>query len=574
MKRILFLLLLLGCTSASVPREPVHIVIVGTTDVHGRFDVQTADEIPSGGLALLASYVSALRKANGGRVVVVDSGDVFQGTLESNLFEGEPIVHAYNAIGYHAVAVGNHEFDYGPAGPAAIPKSPSDDPLGALKRNAALARFKFLSANMVEKSTGKTPAWALPSALLDVAGIRLGVIGLTTPDTPNVTMKQNVTTLEFTDPVAATIREAQALRQRGADAVIAIAHIGGRCTDQRDPADTSSCEPDSHSIQLLRALPAGTIDAFFGGHTHSYTRHVVSGVPMLQSGAYSRSFAALDLWVDPNENRVVRSSLREHTNLCSEVWAGTDSCDSRRKPAGGTRAPRIYEGQTISRDAAVDAILRPYLQKVEEKKNEPTGIRTSARMPRRYQEESVLGNVLTDALRSAMKTDIAVLNSGGIRDHLRAGELRYRDIFEVLPFDNYPTVIRLTGAEIEEMLQVTTSGSRGVLQVSGLKYTYDASKDAGLPEEKRRRLVSVTLPDGRPLQPDAMYTVATVDFVAAGGEGLGPLFGRLPADRFEWRYDLPPLRDVVIPVLRAMPQPLEPRIEGRITALNHTEQER
>src|SRR5438477_255949 len=128
MKRSFAFAVFLLAACASVPlapppaREPVHLVIVGTTDVHGWFaghDDMTPDKrkIHTGGLAIFASYVDALRANNPGRVVVVDSGDLFQGTLESNYFEGEPVVAGYNAIGYTAAAVGNHEFDYGPVGP-------------------------------------------------------------------------------------------------------------------------------------------------------------------------------------------------------------------------------------------------------------------------------------------------------------------------------------------------------------------------------------------------------------------------------------------------------------------------
>src|SRR3954465_12449835 len=127
---LLFLLITISCTTAPAPqREAVHVIIVGTTDVHGWFNGPG----PYGGAPTLASYLSALRAANPGHVLLVDSGDLFQGTMESNMFEGEPIIRAYNALGYPASAVGNHEFDYGPIGPNAVPRSPGDDPFGALE---------------------------------------------------------------------------------------------------------------------------------------------------------------------------------------------------------------------------------------------------------------------------------------------------------------------------------------------------------------------------------------------------------------------------------------------------------
>src|SRR5215218_8684082 len=185
---VLFLLVMACTSTVRPPAAPVHVVVVGTTDVHGWFNghVETppggGEGVVWGGLPALASYVEALRDENQGRLVLVDSGDMFQGTLESNIFEGEAVVKGYNVLGYAAAAVGNHEFDFGPVGPEAIPRKPGDDPLGALKRNADLAMFPLLSANMVEKSTGRTPAWARRYIMVRSGGVRIGIIGLSTPD--------------------------------------------------------------------------------------------------------------------------------------------------------------------------------------------------------------------------------------------------------------------------------------------------------------------------------------------------------------------------------------------------------
>src|ERR1043165_2476669 len=246
MKRLIPLLLFLA--AAAVLAQPVHVVVVGTTDVHGWVAghrdprppsrgappaarawsaAPAAAPPPSGALPLFASYVEALRAANPGRVVLVDSGDVFQGTLESNYFEGKPLADPYNAPGYSGVAIGNHEFDYGPAGrEKSVPRDPGDDPLGALKERVAQAKFPFLSANITEKATGKTPAWLKRSAIADVGGVKVGIIGLTTPETPVTTMPVNVASLSFNDPVKAAVEEAANLRAHGADAVIVIAHMG------------------------------------------------------------------------------------------------------------------------------------------------------------------------------------------------------------------------------------------------------------------------------------------------------------------------------------------------------------
>lgn len=562
------LLLLTACTTTT-PHPPVHIVIVGTTDVHGWFNGHTGRDGSYGGVALLQSYVNALRAENENRVMLVDSGDLFQGTLESNFFEGEPVVVAYNAMGYSAAAVGNHEFDYGPVGPDSIVRTPGEDPLGALKKNAAMAQFPFLSANITEKSTGKPPSWLTPYTIVEIGGAQIGVIGLTTPDTPNVTIASNVASLNFGDPVAATINAARELRAKHVDAVIVIAHMGGHCTDTNDIHDIASCDQHEEAMQLLEKLPAGTIDAYFAGHTHQRMRQVVNGVLAEQGLAYSVEFSTLDLWVDRDHHRVdaTRTGMRPLTAICARVYNGTERCDPRTAPAGATLAPRTFLGRTIEPDAKVAAVLAPYLERVAAKRNEATGVRTSAAFGRSNTKESEIGDLFADALRTRMSADVALINSGGIRAGLPAGALVYADIYEVSPFENLPSIVTLTGAQIVDILRITTAGDRGIMQVSGLRYTYDAARDAGKPAAERDRLVSVTLADGSPLDPARSYRVAMPDFLARGGDGFLPVTSTLTPDRITIMQE-PPLHDLFAGVLKTLPQPLVPKLDGRITVLN------
>ena len=567
----LFLFLLAAACASAPPvatspaSAPGHVVIVHTTDVHGWFNGHAetpqggGEGVVWGGLPTLASYIDVLREQHRGNVVVVDSGDIFQGTLESNLFEGAPMIRGYNRIGYAAAAVGNHEFDYGPLGEDVVARKPGDDPLGAIKRNADVAMFPFLSANMVEKATGQIPAWARPYTIVTRGGAKIGIIGISTPDTPNVTMAANVTTLSFTDPVAATVNAAKELRAQGADAVIVIAHMGGRCTNTDDPNDHSSCSDAQEAVEYLRALPDGTIDAYFAGHTHARMRHYVDGVPAMQAGALSREFATLDLWIDTRNDKVVKSELRPHTMICPFVYEGTELCDPR--DAGGKKlVPRVFNGVTIKPSTRLATALAPYLRQVAAKREQRLNIRVAAPFTRSYTTESPLGNLIADALREGTKSDIGFMNSGGIRSDLPAGDLVYGDIFAVSPFDNFPAVVRMTGRQIRDFLRATTSGARGIMQVSGMRYTVDMARGED-------RVVSMTLPNGQPLDLDATYQVVMPDFVAGGGDGTQDVMNSIGADNIRTYYARP-IRDLLVDVLKKQPQPLTPKIEGRIEVLN------
>lgn len=570
---VLFLLASACASVAPKSAEPVHVVLVGTTDVHGWFagHVETPQEggegVLWGGLPAFATYVEALRGKHPGRVVVLDAGDMWQGTLESNMFEGEAMVRGYNVIGYAAAAVGNHEFDFGPAGPDAIARTAAQDELGALKRNAAVAMFPFLSANMVEKSNGRTPAWAKRSTIVRAGGARIGIIGLSTPDTPNVTMAANVVSLMFTDPVQATVRAAAELRGQRVDAIVVIAHMGGRCTDLHDPNDPASCETDTEAMDLLRKLPPGTVDAYFAGHTHSQMRHYINGVPAVQGAPFSREFSTIDLWIDTANDRVTKSELRPHTMICTFVYEGTDRCDPRRAPKGARLVPRLFDGETVVADARVTRTIEPYLRRVAAKRDQKVGIVTAAPFSRTFAGESPLGVLISDVLREYGATDFAFMNSGGIRAELPAAELTYAEIFAVSPFDNFPAIVTMSGAEIVETLRLTSSGVRGLIQVSGLRYTIDAAKDDEKPAAERNRIVNVTREDGTPLDPDKLYTVAMPDFIAAGGDSTQSVMNKIPRSRISISYARP-IRDVLVEVLSKRPQPIAPRVEGRITVLN------
>jgi 5'-nucleotidase len=570
MKRLLpFVLFLAAVAAYAADPQPVHVFVVATTDMHGSYDSHAASKTAPayGGLPLIAGYLNVLR-ANHGRVIVVDSGDLFQGTLESNFFEGEPVVKGYNALGYDAAAVGNHEFDYGPVGPDSIPRTANEDPLGALKKNAKAAKFPFLSANLTEKATGKTPSWAKRYTMIEANGVKVGIIGLSTPDTPAVTMSANVVSLNFGDPVAATVTAAKELRKSGASAIVVIAHMGGRCKNiETNPEDPSSCETDQEAMRYLNALPKGTIDAYFAGHTHSNIRHYINGVATLQPSPFGREIAILDMTIDPSQHKVTKTEMAPLTMVCAQVYEHTETCDPKKAPAGATLVPKKIEGKSVAEVATVAEIFKTYLEQVAVKKNEDLGIRTTDRFKRAYYRECALGDLLTDAMRTYMKADVAFLNSGGIRADLPAGTILYQQMFDVSPFDNFPAIVTLTGAQLKRMLEITSiGGGRGILQTSGLRYTFDESHDADKPAAQRNRLLSVTLADGKPLVPAALYRVATVDFLVTG-EGLEPLMKTIPPDRIKIDYSRP-IRELLIDALKAMPQPLTPKVDGRVTVVN------
>ena len=277
----------IGLTAATHAGEPPTVVlsVVGTTDLHGRIDAEDG----RGGLELLGGYLDnlrAARAADGGAVVLLDTGDTYQGGISSNLSEGAVVIDAYNALGYTALAVGNHDFEYGAVDVWSNTAPPGGaDLLGALKARAAQARFPFLAANLIDSAAGRPVDWpnVRPSAMVEAAGIRIGIVGVMTLDALSMTLAANVRGLAVTPLAEAIVREATALRAAGAQVVIVASHAGGVCEAFDDPADPRACYPTAEMFEVAGRLPRGLVDAIVAGHTHAAVAHLAHGIPMVQA---------------------------------------------------------------------------------------------------------------------------------------------------------------------------------------------------------------------------------------------------------------------------------------------------
>ncbi len=550
--------------------EPIRLTVVGTTDIHGwvhphRSILPDGQVLEEGGLSAFAGYLSILRAKQPGGVLLVDGGDLFQGTLASNLTEGEVVISAYNHLGYHAAAIGNHEFDYGPVGPISAATRPEHDPFGTLKARLAQAKFPLLAANIYDAKTGARPAW-LPNdgtAMVEILGVKVGIIGLITPSTPSVTNPVNVASLRFGSLVPVTLEAAAKLRERGAEVVMVIAHAGGKCADHEDPKDLSSCDLQNGEIfELLQGVPEGSLDLVLAGHTHSELAKVVNGIPVVETRGLGKSFTLVELYVDPQTRKVLpeRTGIGRNIPICARVDAQTGGCDTRvlRERPQAQLVPARYLGQQVVPDAALQRLIAPAMARVEVEQQRKLDLHAPQGMGRNYEAESALGNFLADTLRELERADVALLNPGGLRADLPAGELRYGDVYEVIPFDNTVAVITVTGEELKRLLHAAYGAHKGVFQVSGLKVTLSRCPGQG-------RLKKIALADGSPIKPDKRYRVVVPDFLARGGDGLGPVLSSLPPGRIDLGLERPlNFRDALVAHWQKQAAPLVPPPSGRI----------
>jgi 2',3'-cyclic-nucleotide 2'-phosphodiesterase (5'-nucleotidase family) len=479
--------------------------IIATNDFHGALEPRPdANGVRRGGAAYVAAAIDRARTECAPRceTLLLDAGDLFQGTPASNLSYGRPVVEYYNRMGYAAAALGNHEFDWG------------TDSLRARMRQA---KFGILGAN-VRYTDGRDVSWIRNDTIVQRGATRIGIIGVSTVSTPTTTRAANVVGLRFDDPAPIVDSIGTALRKRGANFVVVIAHAGASCG--RDGA--TECRGEI--IDLARRLTT-KVDAIVSGHTHTLVNTDIKGIPIVQARSSGRAIDILDLPIGEHANLSVRHQVRE------------------------------IAVDTMRPVPAIDSIVRRAVERVASLVNRHVATIpvTLARQGSQYP----LGNLIADAQRWAAKGDVAIMNNGGIRTELRAGDATYGSLFEIQPFGNTLYSLTMTGSQLRGLIEAMVARSSVDDHVSGLTITYDPSRPKG------SRVVSVTTADGTPLSDTTTYNVIVNDFIATGGEGYNA-GGRGSASKPLNIVDL----DALIDYLKSLPTPLTAPTELRIAPVS------
>ena len=451
----------------AAPLQPalVTLSIVGTSDLHGEAFPRNG----LGGLPLLAGYVNnlrAARAADGGAVLLIDAGDTYQGNIESNLSEGAVVVDAYNALGYTAKAVGNHDFDFGSIDSPMARQLPGDL-RGALKARAAQARHPFLAANLVDAAAGRPVEWpnVRPSVLVEVAGVTVGIVGVMTIDALRSTIAANVQGLRIAPLESTVAAEGAKLRAAGAELVIVVAHAGGRCDRFDSPDDLSSCDSNSEIFQLARSVPRGVVDVIVAGHTHAGLAHQVDGIGIIQPYSRGQWFGRVDVVFDPRSRKVARLQLFPPRQVCSRQDPATGNCAA----ATGSGIAAEYEGRPVTPDPAIIRAMEPELRRVHALRAAPLGVSLDKAIPRVEDGRTSLGNLVAEALRDAVPgADLAAVNNAHrLWADLSGGALTFGQLYDVFPFDNRLARVALTGAELSRWL-ANEIGRRGTVGISGV----------------------------------------------------------------------------------------------------------
>jgi 2',3'-cyclic-nucleotide 2'-phosphodiesterase (5'-nucleotidase family) len=473
----------------------VEIAVLHVNDTHGhivpRVDPAVDRTDPVGGAATLAAMIETERGKNPEGTVLLSGGDMFQGTPVSDVLRGKPVIEIMNLLRFDAMAVGNHEFDWG---------------MKVLEEMIGASDFPFLSANIVDGKGEGIPG-VKPWILLERKGLKIAVIGLTTPDTPWIAMPKHVEGLAFLEPEKVLPGLLKEVRAKGAAFVIVLSHLGV----DRDR-------------KLAAAVPG--IPLIVGGHSHKAVEPPLSvgGTLIVQAKGYGDYLGVLRLRVEKDTGRVLD-------------WTKTEELKTVRSGPGDPL------------DGKVANVVASFMDGVKETFGAVVGsTRTALTTGRRG--ESLLGDLVCDAMRDALGAAAAFYNAGGIRADLSPGAITLGDVYDAFPFDNVLVAMDLTGADLMEALEQSAGMDYGILQLSGMKVRFAMGKPKGA-------RVSEAFIGGKPLDGAATYRVVVQDFLAGGGDhfrsfrnGKNVVHGEL-------------VRDAVVSYVKKR-TPLDVRLDGRI----------
>lgn len=494
----------------------VTIAVYHTSDAHGWYSARPAQWDKENSTRSIGGFpaLSALLKKEAAPYLLLDSGDMFQGTPEGILTRGMASITLMNQLGYAAGVPGNHDFDYGERN---------------FKMLVSSAAFPFLGANLYDKAAGTRVDYLKPYTIVEKGGRKIAVLGLLGKHTATSTLPSNVKHLDFREEAAEAAKWLPEIKKQNPDAIIVLTHLGisEDLSLKRVDISTWTFEPPPFGT-LTIARAAQGIDLVLGGHNHAALlkgyHDPVSGAWLGESG-YGLSYVTR---AELNFNDVT-GKLEEIKINVLPLWIDqTGQAPLALKTIAGFNAEVEREmGRVIGR-AASDLGAAP------------DGL------------DAAIGSWLCDITRKATGADIAFHNTKALRAEIKKGPVRLRDVFQAMPFDNTIITMRLNGAQLKRLM-ADNLRSLSFIQVSGLQAEFRLGPD-GKPSMLRLKR------KGREIKPQEEFLVATNNYLAFGGNG-GDVFG----EGKDITDTMIPVRDIMIKAFSKGPVKAPER--GRIRRL-------
>ncbi|MGI8665058.1 MAG: alkaline phosphatase family protein [Jatrophihabitans sp.] len=486
--------------------------LLAINDVHGNLtgngltltDPYTGVKDAAGGLATLSGYLQRAKAADPHDTVTVEAGDMVGASPpESALLRDKPTLDALNAMGIDVGTLGNHEFDRGlpellkqvNGGQSGVDPSITFDKLN----------FPVVDANVISDATGKP--LLKPYTIKMIGGVPVAFIGATTVTTPTIVTTGATAGVHFTDEATAINAQVAQLQHAGIHAFVAVIHEGG--TQSNYPVGTVNDRINDIALHLDPA-----VSVVISGHSNTVLDSRIGHALVIQASSYTRAYDLVHLLLDRSRRTIVAAWGSVQPTWHSTPPASTDPS-----------APAVAIDQRVQAivDAAVTATNPVTQQVINTAASDVPSQRENGATPA---GESPAGDLIADAQRSYAHTQLAFVNTGSVRAGLQAGVVRYGDLFTMQPFqDDYLDTFTLTGAQVWALLrQQLVTGTGGIMQVSGLHFSYTGSQGSGT-------ITAVFLggagDNSTPIADDtsSSYTGTANSFMIGGGDGFSVLTG-------------------------------------------------
>jgi 2',3'-cyclic-nucleotide 2'-phosphodiesterase (5'-nucleotidase family) len=398
-----------------------------------------------------------------------------------------------------------------------------------------MAEFPVLAANLVSSETGEVVPPARPYMIKEVKGVRIGIIGLITEETPMYALPEDVQEVQFLDVKEVTQKYVAEIRDK-VDLIFVIAHLGvpwGADDAYKEMIETGvekKIRYGMNAMELVHHVPG--IDILIGGHIHvGYEKGWIDPLNhtiCLQTYGRGSGVGLYEIQIDPGTKKIIGYD-----------WAESDGA-----------IVTLFEDEFWPDDDVAE-FIQEWVDSAEVGMDEPIG-RALIDITRVGVGESQLGNMVTDAMREAVDADVAFTNLGGIRANIGMGIITPRDVFQVVPFENKLAYFEMTGSYLKHVIEWRVKGMRQGAYVSGIKVVFSRAR----PDFDR--VVELTV-NGEPWDTDRIYRVVTTDFIAEGNVGLQIL---TEIDKQYVTYSDITVKQATIDYIKKH-SPLEPRIEGR-----------
>ena len=504
-----------------------NIAIMGTNDIHGAFFPQKVNINNNiydyGGLIYMGNYITNLREEWRNRFIWLDSGDQFQGGLESKISYGDIMTDFFNIMEINGSTIGNHEWDF---------------KIDFLINRTSKAKFKYICSNIKNITTNNNIFLPnqISTSILNVDKIKIGIIGLTTITT-KITNKKNVKDVEFLPYVNVIKEKSSELKKNGTDVIILLLHLGVECEIKKEiklklglynkDSKFDECRKNDELYELLSKFNDDNkyFDVIVSGHTHETVHQWIKGYPVISNIDQGKYFNLMYLYFNKIGDKYTflkdKTIIEGPIPVCGKIFENTLKCEIgnlEEIKKWGKLHNFQFHNKIIKKEEKLINLSKAWEEKFE-KFNLEILTSTDKIMEHIYFKESILSNFYTDAFKKITGADFVILNSGFFRNKWNEGNITMANLYQMEPFDNELTSIYMNGKEFKKMIKL----------IQSYEYIFDISPSSGLKQvikkydEKKRILLNIKYYDGlieREIEDNNNYKIATIGYNIPNGEGV------------------------------------------------------